>query len=61
MRRLSCRSARSPAHRLKSSVGSDVTAVTTPSSSALLVSSSTSHPCAVLCIHVPASDSSWPT
>ena len=37
-----------------------MTAVTIPSRSALLVSSSTSHPCAVVCIHVPASDSSWP-
>jgi hypothetical protein len=41
-------------------VGSEVTAVTMPSRSALLVSSSTSQPCAVDCIHVPASDSSWP-
>ncbi len=60
MRRLSTRSATTPAYRVNRSTGSDPAAVTIPSSMAESVSSSTSQPWAVDCIQVPTIDSRCP-
>ncbi len=61
MRRLSKRSAKTPAQSVSSSVGMNCSATATPSAAGLPPeSSSTSQSCAARCIHVPVSDTTWP-
>ena len=60
MRSLSERSTMAPAGIVKSRMGMDDTVATRPTRKALFVSSSASHPCAIVCIHVPISESVWP-
>src|SRR3954463_13419519 len=55
-RSLSARSTIAPAGSEKSRIGMDVATATSPTRKALLVSSSASHPSAIVCIQVPMSD-----
>ena len=60
-RRLSKRSAITPPHAPKSSIGRNWRPVSTPSATPLLfVSSRISHACASRCIHVPLTEMIWP-
>ena len=59
-RRLSNRSAINPPHMPASSIGVNWRAVVTPRATPLPVSLSTSQLWAVICIHVPVSETSWP-
>ena len=59
-RRLSSRSATTPAYGPSSSVGSVCNATTSPIAVPDEVSSSTSQDWAIICIQVPASDTDWP-
>jgi hypothetical protein len=60
-RRLSKRSAIRPPHAPISSIGANCSAAAMPTMTPLCVSCSTSHISATVCIHVPLSDTSWPT
>src|SRR6476646_6330327 len=53
---LSARSTSAPAGSEKSRIGMEVATATRPTRKALLVSSSASHPSAIVCIHGPMSD-----
>ena len=62
MTRLSKRSASTPAHAPKNSVGTNCKAMTAPMATPLLCDScSTNQPSAIVCIHVPQSEMPWPT
>src|SRR5579883_464815 len=59
-RRPGQRSAKTPPKREKSNTGKACSAPTRPSCHALWVSSSTSHACPMICIHVPITEIIWP-
>jgi hypothetical protein len=59
--RLSKRSASTPPHAPNKSVGTNCSAITAPIATPLLPERcSTSHPSAIVCIHVPHSEMPWP-
>jgi hypothetical protein len=57
---LSTRSATTPPHAPATSIGVNWSAVVTPSATPLPVMRSTSHICAIACIHVPVAETNWP-
>ena len=54
--RFGTRSAMTPAKRTKIVIGRNCSSVTVPSATFEFVISSTSHACAIVCIHVPQSE-----
>ncbi len=59
-RRFGSRSASSPAQAPPSSIGANCRAAARPTATPLWVSCRTSHVSAIVCIHVPLSDTIWP-
>ncbi len=59
-RRFGTRSAISPPHAPKTSIGRNCSAVVTPTASPLPVRERTNHISAIICIQLPDSETSWP-